>query len=174
MTENLQHPNYDELMGFVVEVYREMVRPGSSLKKMTALQLVGSPAPNSFEQAMIEVSEKDGGFGLSHMPAKEFFNNDLPMRQQWADHIAAVYDAYKAALTEAEAAEKRIDPIVKELEEIKARLAKFEEAAKQGASTTNEKAPDEAESEEEDAAETAEDEAAEGDDAAAAAKAKKQ
>lgn len=155
-TENLKYPNYDELMGFVREVFVELQRPGSELKKMTAYKTVGSPAPNAFQQAMIEVRQQDGGFGLSGMSAKDFFNNDLTMRQQWADHIAAIYEAYKSALAEATDESTKVDPIAEELKAMKAQLAQMQEAmAKKDDPAETDKPVGEEESAEEDAAEPA-------------------
>ena len=156
--ETLQHPNYDELMGFVVNVYREFAKPGSEIKKMLAV--LGSPAPEAFQQAMIEVRPEDGGFGLSHMPAKDWFNNDFIMRQQWASQIAALYEVYKSTTAEAVTETAKPDPIAEELKTMKAQLAALTEAiaAKdKGDKPVADKA-DEEETPAEDAAETPADE----------------
>lgn len=172
-TEELRHPNYDELMGFVREVFVEMTRPGSELKKLMALKTVGSPAPNAFQQAMIEVRQQDGGFGLSGMTAKDWFN-DTGVRAPWGDQIAAIHEAYKAATAEAVEEAKNKDAVAEELKAIRAQLAALQEAAaKKDDSKNADGAPDEAETPAEDAAETAADEEAEGDTEAAKAKAKK-
>lgn len=164
--ETLKHENYKELMEFVASAYKEYIQPGSELKRM--FRILGSPVPNALQQCMMEVRQQDGGFGMSHMSAKDWFNNDFIMRQQWADEISSLYALYTEE-KKAEVEEVVANPVADELKALKeqvatlaARLAEAEEEMPM----KKKKAPaDEEESDAEDAAETPADEEAEGEDA---------
>lgn len=129
--ETLKHENYSELMEFVASVYNEYIQPGSEVRRM--LQVVGSPAPNAFQQCMMEVRPQDGGFGMSHMTAKDWFNSDEGdlYRPRWADEIAALYKLYtdvKKAdeMAEANPVADELKAIREELATVKAKLAEAE------------------------------------------------
>lgn len=133
MTEQkkLRHENFTELAEFARAVYAEYSSPGSELRNMFKAGL-SSPAPEAFQQFIIEVGSGYGFGGISHMTPEQWFNSDLPLRQRDADTIAGFYERYKAVadepVTEANDVQKELDALRKQLKDQAAAIAKLTEA----------------------------------------------
>lgn len=133
MTEKtLRHSNFTELAEFARAVYSEYASPGSELSKMFKAGL-GSPAPEAFQQFIIEVGNGYGFGGISHMTPEQWFNSDLPLRQRDADTIAVFYERYKSVadepVTEANDVQKELDALRAQLKSQADAIARLTEAA---------------------------------------------
>lgn len=126
MTE-LRHPNWHELALFAREMNDELnpaTREGTIKEAEKMLNPVLSKA---LQQFIIEVNDY-GCYGISNMPAREWFNDDV--RRPWADAISNLYDLYHAALKEADetpnvvvtelkAMQERLDTLTAELKSLR-------------------------------------------------------
>lgn len=148
----LRHKNYTELAEFAQSVYAEYMRPGSKLRDYFNAGM-GSPAPQAFQQFIIEVGDGYGFGGISHMSPREWFNSDLPMRQDHADVIAVFYNRYKAVSAE-RVSESKGNSVQTELKRLQKQVTSMNRAMKR----LMEAAEDEKVEEEEDEDKVAEEE----------------
>lgn len=131
----LAHPNWRELTQFVRDLNAELMTPGGKFKD----EYVNiSPAlQESILQFWAETSELvengDGtatnyGYGISSMTPKDWFNDDLPLRQRWAAVIEGAYNRYQIAIA-AESTQK--NDIAEELDKLRAEVVRLSESMNQ-------------------------------------------
>ena len=97
----LAHPNWRELTQFVRDLNAELMAPNGKIKaKYVSINPALQEAIAQFWAETSELVEsKSGaaqmyGYGISGMTPKQWFNDDLAMRQRWAAVIEAAYNRY--------------------------------------------------------------------------------
>lgn len=132
---DLAHPNWRELTQFVRDLNAELMTPGGAFKPEYVH--INPSLQEAIVQFWAETTElvenADGtatnyGYGISNMTPKDWFNNDLPLRQKWANVIEAAYGRYQQAV-KAESVQK--NEIAEELDKMRAELGKLTEAMNQ-------------------------------------------
>lgn len=121
---DLAHPNWRELTTFVRELNEALMTPNGKFKPEFVHIDVGlQEAIMQFWAETSELVEGDNGiatrygFGISGMTPKEWFNNDLPLRQKWAKIIENTYRRYQASVTESETSKNDIQAELAKLRE---------------------------------------------------------
>lgn len=129
---DLQHPNWRELTQFVRDLSEELMTPQGKIKaEFVNINPALQEAVMQFWAETCELVEKsDGtavryGYGISDMSPKDWFNNDLGLRQKWASVIETTYNRYQASVTEAAVKE---NDIAAELDKLRAEISKLNEA----------------------------------------------
>lgn len=127
--ETLRHANYLELADFARSVFMEYNRNDrqSELKRMFEAG-TGVPAKHAFQQFIIEVGDGYGFGGISNMSPRDWFNSDLPQRQNDADVIAAIYQRYKSLEDDAPVTEAKDNDVQAEIAKLRDELKALAEA----------------------------------------------